>query len=48
MDVKTKGLEELISNEKGMVLLEGEGEGEAQVIEEKGEGKTLGGSYSAA
>jgi hypothetical protein len=48
MDVKTKGLEELISNEKGMVLLEGEGEGEAQVIEEKGEGKTPTGSYSAA
>ncbi|ETI20132.1 hypothetical protein G647_08166 [Cladophialophora carrionii CBS 160.54] len=39
MQVKTKGLDELISSEKGMVLLEGDGDGEAQLVEEAGEGE---------
>ncbi len=34
MEVKVKGLEELVQGETGMVLLEGEGEGQAQVVEE--------------
>ncbi len=34
MEVRVKGLDELVKGESGMVLLEGEGEGEAQVLEE--------------
>ena len=33
MEVKVKGREELVKGEMGMVLLEGEGEGGAQVVE---------------
>ena len=33
MEVKVKGLEELVQGESGMVLLEGEGDGEARLEE---------------
>ena len=33
MEVKVKGLEELVQSERGMVLLEGEGDGEASIQE---------------
>ncbi|EXJ54762.1 hypothetical protein A1O7_10103 [Cladophialophora yegresii CBS 114405] len=48
MEVKTKGLDELISSEKGMVLLEGEGDGEAQLLEEEGGSQIPTRSQSAA